>query len=147
MYKMDEILEMMKTFNTLDIHEIDMEHEGIKINMRKQDPVYISPRQNQHRVENKPVAIPTVPPIVTESKPVEVETKPEFITSVFVGTLAFKQGLQVGSYIKKGDLIASIDSLGIKHEIKSDLEGTIDQILVEEGQLIEYKEKLVSIKK
>lgn len=48
--------------------------------------------------------------------------------------------------VKVGDVVGSVDFMGIRHEIRSTIEGKIVEILIEEGQAIEYGQPLFRLK-
>lgn len=54
---------------------------------------------------------------------------------------------KLGDEVEVGSLIGKciVASLNLNHEITSDISGVIDEVLVEEGQLIEYGQPLYKI--
>ena len=50
--------------------------------------------------------------------------------------------VEVGSTVKEGDTVCIIEAMKILNEIESDQGGTITQILVENGQPVEYGQPL-----
>ncbi|MCM8830288.1 MAG: acetyl-CoA carboxylase biotin carboxyl carrier protein [Candidatus Omnitrophica bacterium] len=46
--------------------------------------------------------------------------------------------VDVGSQIKKGDTLCIVEAMKVMNEIKSDYDGTIKEILVENGKPVEY---------
>jgi acetyl-CoA carboxylase biotin carboxyl carrier protein len=53
--------------------------------------------------------------------------------------------VEVGSSIKKGDTLCIIEAMKILNEIESDKDGVIKQILVENGNPVEFGEPLFII--
>ena len=47
---------------------------------------------------------------------------------------------------KKGDVIMIIESMKLMNEIQSDFDGTVDRILVSDGQAVEYDQPVMIIK-
>ena len=62
-----------------------------------------------------------------------------FYRSASPGGAAF---VEVGSTVKEGDTVCIIEAMKILNEIESDQGGTITQILVENGQPVEYGQPL-----
>jgi acetyl-CoA carboxylase biotin carboxyl carrier protein len=56
-----------------------------------------------------------------------------------------KAFVDVGSVVKAGDAICIIEAMKIMNEIEADKAGTITQVLVENGQAVEYGQPLFII--
>ena len=54
--------------------------------------------------------------------------------------------VQVGDTIKKGQVLAIVEAMKLMNEIESDYDGTIAEILVENGQPVEYGQPLFRIR-
>ena len=54
--------------------------------------------------------------------------------------------VSVGSKFKKGEVLCIIEAMKMMNEVKSDVSGTIDQILVTNGDAVEYDQPLFSLK-
>ncbi len=78
-------------------------------------------------------------------------THPGAVVSPMVGTvyLASEPGkppfVQKGATVKPGDTLVIIEAMKVMNPIKADRAGTITQILVENGQPVEFGEVLVVI--
>ena len=74
------------------------------------------------------------------------------VTSPLVGTFyaAPSQDLppyvQVGDKVKRGQVLAIVEAMKLMNEIESDFDGEIAEIYVENGQPVEYGQKLFRIK-
>ena len=74
------------------------------------------------------------------------------VTSPLVGTFyaAPSQDLppyvQVGDRVKKGQVLAIVEAMKLMNEIESDFDGEIVEIYVENGQPVEYGQKLFRIR-
>ena len=70
------------------------------------------------------------------------------MNSPLVGTfyVAIKPGekplVQVGQRVKTGDIICIIEAMKSMNELKADKEGKILEILVKDGQMVEYDQPL-----
>jgi acetyl-CoA carboxylase biotin carboxyl carrier protein len=75
-----------------------------------------------------------------------------YITSPFVGTFYRSPSpdsapfVDVGTRIKKGQILCIVEAMKLMNEIPSEVDGIIEQILVENGQPVEYGEPLFKIK-
>ena len=53
--------------------------------------------------------------------------------------------IQVGDSVKKGQSVAIIEAMKLMNEIESDFDGTVTEVLVENGQPVEYGQPLFRI--
>ena len=51
--------------------------------------------------------------------------------------------VQVGDTVKKGDVIMIIESMKLMNEVQSDMDGTVQEILVKNGEAVEYDQPLM----
>ena len=56
-----------------------------------------------------------------------------------------KPFVEVGSQVKQGETICIIEAMKILNEIEADKSGTVTQILVDNGQAVEYGQPLLII--
>ncbi|MCD8365224.1 MAG: acetyl-CoA carboxylase biotin carboxyl carrier protein [Clostridiales bacterium] len=54
--------------------------------------------------------------------------------------------VQVGDTVKKGDVLGIVEAMKLMNEIESDYDGVVEQILVKNGELVEYDQPLFIIK-
>ena len=75
-----------------------------------------------------------------------------YVTSPFVGTFyrapspEAKPFVEVGDRVHKGQVLCIVEAMKLMNEIESELDGTIAQILVENGKSVEYGEPLIKIR-
>ena len=55
--------------------------------------------------------------------------------------------VSVGKLIKEGDVLCIIEAMKLMNEIKAELGGTVVEILVQNGQTVEYDQPILKIKK
>ena len=53
--------------------------------------------------------------------------------------------VKVGDSVKKGQSVAIIEAMKLMNEIESDFDGTVTEILVKNGQAVEYGQPLFRI--
>ncbi|WP_263082184.1 acetyl-CoA carboxylase biotin carboxyl carrier protein [Endozoicomonas sp. Mp262] len=53
--------------------------------------------------------------------------------------------VEVGQHIKEGDVLCIVEAMKMMNQIKADKSGTIEAILVENGQPVEYDQPLFTI--
>jgi acetyl-CoA carboxylase biotin carboxyl carrier protein len=91
-----------------------------------------------------PAAAPTVVAAAVEPAPI----KGHVVKSPMVGTFyraaspGAKPFAEIGSPIKEGEAICIVEAMKIMNEIEADKSGIVTQILVENGQAVEYGQPL-----
>lgn len=99
-----------------------------------------------------PVAAPAVPVLaapVAEAPPAAPAGHP--VKSPMVGTFyrsaspGAKPFVEVGSVVKEGETICIVEAMKILNEIECDKSGTVTQILIENGDAVEYGQPLFMI--
>lgn len=140
--ELDEIRELLKLLKDTDITELQLEREGTKIKIKREK--FISSWE-------------TPPPRSVGVTPAEVKEEliqaPGLatITSPIVGIFHRAPSpeaplfVDVGSAVKKGQVLCIIEAMKLMNEIESDVDGIVAKILVEEGQAVEYGEPLFLI--
>jgi len=123
------------------IEELELEKAGVRLRIKR--------ASNHAAVAAVPVvAVPPPPKEVSE----ETEKELYYIKSPIVGTFykapspntdAF---VSIGDAIEKGSVVCIIEAMKLMNEIESDVAGEIVSILVENGQPVEYGEKLFAIR-
>jgi len=146
--ELKELIEMLK--NT-DISELEIERSSVKVRIRKGGDVTFHPAMP--RMEYPPAAI--VAPAVSEAERPVVEQTPVLstpeqvkVTSPIVGTFYRSSSpekpslVEVGDVVKKGQVLCIIEAMKLMNEIESEASGRIVQVLVENGQPVEYGQTL-----
>ncbi len=75
----------------------------------------------------------------------DVESVGSVARSPAVGYFTPAPELAVGQPVQAGDLLGSIDVLGIGQEVSSPSDGIVSRLLVEDGQAVEYGQVLAEI--
>jgi acetyl-CoA carboxylase biotin carboxyl carrier protein len=92
-------------------------------------------------------AAPVVPPAPDAPPEVlgHVAKSPMVGTFYRASSPGAKSFVEVGSVVKEGDAICIIEAMKILNEIEADASGTITQILVENGQAVEFGQPMFVI--
>lgn len=162
MLKIQDIRELIKAIDQSSIEEFKYEQDGTKITMRKERQII---EQVPQVVQHAPVQIPqqvvtTVQPQVENSVQKEVKQEAPVvkasnlhkITSPMVGTFYSSPSPDSAPYVKVGDQVKSdsvvciVEAMKLMNEIEAEIKGEIVEILVENGQLVEYGQELFLVK-
>ena len=81
----------------------------------------------------------------------EAEQKGFLVKSPLVGTFYAAPAedaapyVAVGDTVKKGQTVAIVEAMKLMNDIESDFDGTVAEILVENGEMVEYGQPLFRI--
>lgn len=139
----DEINELTKYLEEKDLTELTIETKNEKVTIKrdghgKVTSSFVSPEGVTQRVEK------TLGKEQSKSHLYEV-------TSPMVGTFyaALTPGgdpfVQIGSKVKVGDVLCVIEAMKIMNELPVERGGTVVEILVKDGQTVEYGQVLIRI--
>jgi acetyl-CoA carboxylase biotin carboxyl carrier protein len=150
-FKVDELKELVRLIDGTSIEKFDMEWEGTKLSIQKfvQTDVSVSAAQNDPNPKE-------IVAVVEEAKALETLTEKEArlkqIISPMVGTFYRAPSPDASPYVKEGDtvnektVVCIIEAMKLMNEIEAEVNGEIVEILVENGQLVEYGQPLLLVK-
>jgi biotin carboxyl carrier protein len=61
------------------------------------------------------------------------------------GTVA-KVFVKVGQHVKAGDTLVAVESMKMEYNIKATHDAVVSEVLINEGQFVEMRQKLVQFK-
>jgi acetyl-CoA carboxylase biotin carboxyl carrier protein len=141
----DAIRELAKLLDETGLTEIAVERDGLSIRVARH-PGGAGARA---RLIDSPVAPAT--PGTAAPAPIDPAQHPGVVASPMVGTayLAPEPGarpfVEVGAMVKMGEPLIIIEAMKTMNQIPAPRPGTIIQILVEDGQPVEYGQPLMII--
>ena len=145
----EDIKKLIEDMGNSKLTEINIDFpDGTRIGMKKDKEVQIIERTTSQIVQSQPVVEKT------ENKQ-ESETKEEqgnIVKSPMVGTFYLRPDpnsapyVEVGKTVKKGDVLCIIEAMKLMNEIESEFDGIIAEILVKDGEMVEYGKPLFRIK-
>lgn len=153
---------IIKLVNESEIDEVEIEEEGTKIRITRKNsspsgnaiPLGYLPYQFNAAQLPTLISSPSLHhEIPQKEKPVSVETPSTLheIKSPIVGTFYRAPAqdaepyIQVGQVVSKGSVLCIIEAMKLMNEIESDTDGKVVNILVENGQPVEYNQSLFLI--
>ena len=152
----EEIKELMTLFNDSNMTEFHLSNEEFEVQFSKREeyPQVVSnavaPVANvASPVEAAPVS--AAPSAEAQEAP-QVATDAKYITSPIVGVVYLQSSpdadpfVQVGKQITSNDTVCIIEAMKIMNEIKSDFNGEVLEVLVENGQMVDFGQKLFAIR-
>ncbi len=154
------ILDLVKEH---DLSEFELEVEGLKIKVRKSDGTRVVEAAAAGDHAPRPsISVPSegaaagVARAVAERVPsgaaAPVDADLAIVSSPIVGTLyrAPEPGappfVEIGARVKKGQVLCIIEAMKLMNEIECDYAGDVVSIYVENGQPVQYGERLFAIR-
>ena len=157
----DEINRILEMVREHELSEFELEREGFKIKIKKGTVVtaagpfgvpmvqQVAPPQVQTGPAHPPVPLEAVP---SPAAPASDEVDFAIVKSPIVGTFfrAAEPGadpfVDVGTSVKKGQVLCIIEAMKLMNEIDSEYDGEIVNVYVENGQAVQYGERLFAIR-
>src|SRR5947209_1528737 len=145
------VREMAQLLAEAGITEIEVQKGDLRIRVARMPaalaPAVPSPVSVQVAPSPAPVVLATQPASPAQS----AADHPGAVKSPMVGTAYLrpspeaKQFVEIGSQVKAGEKILLVEAMKTFNEIVAPRAGTVTQILVEDGQPVEYGEPLLII--
>lgn len=149
----EEIKELMTLFNDSNMTEFHLSNEEFEVQFSKREEY---PQVVSNAVAN--VASPVEAAPVNAAPSAEAQEAPQvaadakYITSPIVGVVYLQSSpdadpfVQVGKQITSNDTVCIVEAMKIMNEIKSDFNGEVVEVLVENGQMVDFGQKLFAIR-
>lgn len=155
-----EIKELIKILSETDIADFNLESEGVKVAIRKGSAVTASAPAGAlptMAAVTAPAAAPapaaTVAPVAAPAAEATVKANYEYIKAPMVGTFYRSPSpdadafVELGQTVKVGQTVCIVEAMKLMNEIESEFEGKIVEVLVENGQPVEFGQPLFAIEK
>lgn len=146
----EDIKKLIDDMGNSKIDELNIEFpDGIKISMKK-DKAPVMPPMPQETVQYIKVPEKKAEEKVEQKNEVSEEYK--IVKSPMVGTFYSKSSpdakeyVEVGSKVKKGDILCIVEAMKLMNEIESEFDGEIVEICVKDGEIVDYGKPLFKIK-
>ncbi|HRK36988.1 MAG TPA: acetyl-CoA carboxylase biotin carboxyl carrier protein [Burkholderiaceae bacterium] len=152
--KLKTLIDLVSESNVSEL-EITEAEGKVRI-VKSMGAVVAAPAVAYAPVAAAPVQVPVAPVVAAAPAAVAEAAAPSaaaghVVKSPMVGTYyrasspGAKPFVEVGSVVKEGDPICIVEAMKILNEIEADKSGTVTQILVENGQPVEYGQPLFVI--
>ena len=150
--KLKKLIDLVEESGIAEL-ELTEGEEKVKISRQPKQqqmaPQYIQTPQISQIPHQKDTHTPSTSPIETPAP--LTSSKEQQISSPMVGTFYRASSpdagsfVEIGTSVKKGDILCIIEAMKILNEIESDKDGVIKKILIENGQPVEFGEALFVI--
>jgi acetyl-CoA carboxylase biotin carboxyl carrier protein len=161
---LNHLRELLDLVREHELSEFEIEHEGLRLKVRKNGtgghavhaeaaaalPVALPPAAATTGVAPAPAA--SGPAAVAADAAADAEIELAVVKSPIVGTFyrspepGAASFVDVGAPVKKGQVLCIIEAMKLMNEIDSEYDGEIVNIYVENGQPVQYGERLFAIR-
>ena len=158
----DEIKQILEMMREHDLSEFELERDNFKLRVRKHatghwtttmpaglpQQAYVPPMPHPGHAAVMPQS-PSAASVLTAA---DEEVELAVVKSPIVGTFyrasepGAKPFTDVGERVKKGQVLCIIEAMKLMNEINAEIEGEVVKVYVENGQAVQYGERLLAIK-
>jgi len=151
----DEIKELMRYIESSSFTEFEIEREGFKLKLVRR-----LPHESNGQAAAPPSAAETVRPAaqapattmtggrVAEAEAADIHQVMSPIVGTFYRSSApdAKPFVNAGDRVSKGQVLCIVEAMKLMNEIESDCDGEVLEVLVANGQPVEYGEPLFKLR-
>jgi acetyl-CoA carboxylase biotin carboxyl carrier protein len=160
---LEQIKQILDLVREHELSEFEIEHDGLRLKVRKDangshvvslpapaPPLVLPPSGAAPPAAAAPAA--SAVSAAVEAADADLELELAVVKSPIVGTFyrSSEPGaasfVDVGSTVKKGDVLCIIEAMKLMNEIDSEYDGEIVNVYVENGQAVQYGERLFAIR-
>lgn len=149
-----EIKELINILDNSNLTEISIEDKGTTINLKKEKEIVTQQiSAPQQMVAPTVTAEPfQVNAASVDTTTTEADTSLKTITAPMVGTFYKSPSPEESAYVQIGDQVTPdttvciLEAMKLFNEIQAEVAGEIVEILVEDGQMVEYGQALFKVK-
>lgn len=172
MFKLNEIKELIKLVDESSIQELEIENDDSRISIRKpgqaetivvnsavqeagQAGAGMAAHSNAQAQQPQQTQVAQAPPTTQNDSPAPSAAPADnlhTITSPMVGTFYSAPApnsppfINIGDKVTEKTVVCIVEAMKLMNEIEAEINGQIVEVLVENGQLVEFGQPLFSVK-
>ena len=167
MMDLNQLKELLELVREHELSEFEIEHDGLRLKVRKDGghavvaipaapavPMTVVPAVAPaiQPVAAAPVAAAGAPAPAATDAAAESEIELAVVKSPIVGTFyrspepGASSFVEIGASVKKGQVLCIIEAMKLMNEIESEYDGEIANCYVDNGQPVQYGERLFAIR-
>ncbi len=159
---LDEIRRILELMREYELAELELEEQHVKLRLRTHTVTHwvaAGPPMAQTAASAPAgAAVPPVPQAPSDGTPAPILTAADddvdfaIVKSPIVGTFyraaepGSKPFVEVGETVKKGQVVCIIEAMKLMNEINAECDGEIVKAYVENGNAVQYGERLFAIR-
>ena len=155
----DEIKQILEMMREHELSEFELERDDFKLRLRKNNVGAWSTASVGPNGGLAPPVVAPVPPAAATRATASVLASVEdeavdlaMLKSPIVGTFyrasepGAKPFAEIGDAVKKGQVVCIIEAMKLMNEINAECDGEVVKVYVENGQPVQYGERLFALK-
>lgn len=159
----EQVKELIEIFEKTDLNDMEVRlgdalvrlNRGLAQTSQSSEVCQSVPVVTQGSAVTNPVVTQAVEQAEADSTPVaakEPEEGTKIVKAPIVGTFYQSSApdqppyVKVGDTIAAGDVVCIIEAMKFMNEVTSEVSGTITEVLVEDGQFVEFGQELFRVK-
>ena len=158
---LDQLRQILTLVQEHELSEFEFEQDGLRLFIRKHGVAAMHAAPPPAVVTTSAVAAPAPAPVAPVASPATVavpaaaeqtEIELAIVKSPIVGTFyrspepGAASFVEIGSAVKKGQVLCIIEAMKLMNEIDSEYDGEVVNVYVENGQAVQYGERLFAIR-
>jgi acetyl-CoA carboxylase biotin carboxyl carrier protein len=158
---LDQLKQILELVQQHELTSLEIEQDGLRLKVRKDAAAPALPAAPPGTAPAASAAPPvatvqtvssTPVPVTAAAAAADVDIELAVVKSPIVGTFyrspepGAASFVEVGSTVKKGQVLCIIEAMKLMNEIDSEYEGEIVNVYVENGQPVQYGERLFAIR-
>lgn len=145
----DKIKELIEAVSKSNLTRFEVEEGGLKISMRTDKDsknIVVAASQTAAATVAEPMVQTAAVPQVEETAGSMVVKSPLVGTFYCAPNVDAKPYVQVGDVVKKGQVLGIVEAMKLMNEIESEVDGVIAEVLVKNGEMVDYGKPLFRVK-
>lgn len=147
--KIEELIKLIETVRESDFDEFILEAQEVKMTLRRGGQVVVAQRQ----MESVPAPAPAPESVQAASAPEPAREEGLLdVLAPMVGTFyqapapGAEPFVSPGAKVKPGDTLCILEAMKLMNEIEAEVEGEVVDVAVENGELVEYGQVLMTLR-
>ena len=140
--KFEQLVELIQTVSSSNLGEFKYEEGDFKISLKKEKGEVRLAEQS----ESVPARASEQPQDSSEKKSGNVIKSPLVGTFYNASSPDAAPFVQAGDTVKKGQVLGIIEAMKLMNEIESEVDGVIAEVLVKNGEMVDYGKPLFRVK-
>lgn len=145
--ELENLVKLIQTVSDSDLTGFQYEENGVKLKIQKEKEQMLFTAGTQET----PVMTAAAVSVQEEKTPASRTEEGQLIKSPLVGTFYAAPSeeampfVAVGDQVKKGQTVAIVEAMKLMNDIECDFDGVVSEILVKNGETVEYGQPLFRI--
>jgi len=142
----ENLLKLVRAVSDSSLSSFKYEEDGVKISLQADRAPKVNTAVSAEQV------VQTVSTAVNiDETPADVKQEGQVVSSPLVGTFYAAPAedaepfAAIGDVVKKGQTLAIVEAMKLMNEIESEADGTVAEVLVKNGEAVEYGQPLFRI--